>query len=128
MLGGLIGWCVSVVIFICCTLIKGGEFSASDILDTVAFIPVLALILAVIIPIQLKFGAEKGRIAIIVFAGGAWAIGTLLMNNLPDEYHLPALISKLDENVFTVSLIVLCILSIAVSYPISLHIMEKKEY
>lgn len=116
------------MIFICCTLIKGGEFTVSDILDTLAFIPVIGLIVALMLPIQLKFGAEKSRIAIIVIGGGAWAAGSLLMNNLPDEYHLPALISNLDENVVTVSLIVLCILSIAVSYFISLHIMEKKEY
>ena len=116
------------MIFICCTLIKDGEFSVSDIWDTLAFIPVIGLIAALMLPIQLKFGAEKSRIAIFVIGGGAWAAVTLLMNNLPEDYHLPALFSNLDKNVVTVSLIVICILAIAVSYIISLHIMEKKEY
>ena len=116
MLGGLIGWGISVVIVICCTLIKGGEFSVSDIWDILAFIPVIDLIVAIMLPIQLKFGAEKSRIAIFVIGGGSWAAGTLLMNNLPQDYHLPALFSNLDKNVVTVSLIVICILAIAVSY------------
>ena len=116
------------MIFICCTLIKDGEFSVSDSWDTLAFIPVIGLIAALMLPIQLKFGAEKSRIAIFVIGGGAWAAVTLLMNNLPEDYHLPALFSNLDKNVVTVSLIVICILAIAVSYIISLHIMEKKEY
>lgn len=127
-LGGLIGWCVSVVIFSCCTLIKGGSFSASDILDTAAFIPVLGLIVALMLPIQLKFGAEKARIAIIVIGGGIWAIGSLLMNSLPDDFQLPVSLSNLDSQTVMILLIGFCLAALAVSYLISLHIMEKKEF
>lgn len=127
-LGGLIGWCISVVIFICCTLIKGSVFSAPDIFDTAAFIPVLGLIVALMLPIQLKFGTEKGRIAIIAIGGSAWAIGALLMRHLPEDFQPPAFISKLDDLAIIIFLIGFCLVSIAVSYLISLHIMEKKEY
>lgn len=128
MLGGLIGWGISVVIVICCTLIKGGEFTVSDIWNTLAFIPVIGLIVALMLPIQLKFGAEKSRIAIIAIGAGAWAVGTILLNHLPDNLQLPDLVSNLDENIAAISVIVLSVLSLVISYFISLHIMEKKEY
>lgn len=128
MLGGLIGWCISVVIFLCCTFIKGSVFSASDILDTVAFIPVLGLIVALMLPIQLKYGAEKGRIAIIAIGGSAWAIGALLMRHLPDDLQPSVSLSNLDNHTVTMLLIGLCLVTLVVSYLISLHIMEKKEY
>lgn len=128
MLGGLIGWGISVVIIICCTLIKGGEYTVSDIWNTLAFIPVIGLIVALMLPIQLKFGAEKSRIAIIAIGAGAWAVGTILLNHLPDNLQPPALLSNLNDLTVTIFLIGLCLVGLAVSYLISLHIMEKKEY
>lgn len=41
---------------------------------------------------------------------------------------IPVLLSKLDENIVMIFLVGLCLVSLAVSYLISLHIMEKKEY
>lgn len=127
-LGGLIGWCISVIIFVCCTLIKGGVFSASEILDFAAFIPVLAMIVTLMLPIQLKFGAEKGRIAIMAIGGGVWAVGTLLFNNLPDDPQPSVMLSNLNVHTVTIFIIGFCLLALAVSYLISLHIMENKDY
>lgn len=126
-LGGLIGWCISVVVFICCILIKGSVFDLSDLSESLAFIPVLGLIVAVMIPIQLKFGAEKSRTAIIAIGGSAWAIGALLMKHLPDDLQSSVSLSNLDNHTVTMLLIGLCLVTLVVSYLISLHIMEKKE-
>lgn len=126
-LGGLMGWGISVVVYICCTLIKGSAFSLSDLSDGLAFIPVLGLMVAVMIPIQLKFGAEKGRIVMVAFACGAWTLVTLLMKNLPDDLQSTVSLSNLDNHTVTILLIGLCLFTLVISYLISLHIMEKKE-
>ncbi|MGN1417412.1 MAG: ABC-2 transporter permease [Oscillospiraceae bacterium] len=128
MLGGLIGWCVSVAIFICCILIKGAVLSATDLIDAAAFIPVLGLITAVMIPVQLKYGAEKSRVALVAVGGGAWAIGVLAMRFLPDDLQLPAFLSEPDDLTVMLLLIGVCLVTLVVSYLISLRIMEKKEY
>lgn len=41
---------------------------------------------------------------------------------------IPVLLSKIDENIVMIFLVGLCPVSLSVSYLISLHIMEKKEY
>ena len=128
LLGGMAGWCVSVVIFLCCTLIKGNAISASDLLDTITFVPVLGLITAIMLPLQLKYGAEKSRIAIAVVGGGAWALGYFAMKLLPDRIQVPAFFSELDDVTILIILLVLCLVTLAVSCLISLRIMEKKEY
>lgn len=130
MLGGLAGWYISVAIYLSCILIKGESISLSlsTLTETVAFIPVLGLIISVMLPIQLKYGAEKSRIAIAVIGGGAWALGYLVLRYLPDDIQLPAFLENADELTFTALLFVLCLAAFAVSYPVSLHVMEKKEY
>ncbi|MGN1345195.1 MAG: ABC-2 transporter permease, partial [Eubacteriales bacterium] len=100
MLGGLTGWCIAVVLFLGCTLIKGNAISTSDLLETIAFIPVLGLITALLLPLQLKYGAEKSRLAIAVVGGGAWALGYFVMKYLPDHPVLPSELDGLTMMVF----------------------------
>lgn len=128
MLGGLSGWCISVIIYICCTLIRGNVFGASDLLETAAFIPVFGLLTAVMLPMQLKYGAEKSRLVIVAFGGGAWAIGFCVMRLLPADVKLPAFLSEPDDMAVLIFLFAACAAVFAVSYLISLRIMEKKEY
>ena len=128
LLGGLIGWCVSVAIYICCSLIKGNAVSAADFLETLAFIPLFGLITAIMLPMQLKYGAEKSRIVIAVVGGGAWALGYFAMKFLPDNIHIPDFISELNGFGIMAFILTLCVVTLAVSYLISLRVMEKKEY
>ena len=86
------------------------------------------MIVTLMLPIQLKFGAEKGRIAIIAIGGGVWAVGTILFNNLPDDTQPSVMLSNLNAHTVTIFIIVFCLVALAVSYLISLHIMENKDY
>ena len=126
--GGLIGWAIAVAIYLCCSLIKGNSLLISDLLETLAFIPVFGLITVIMIPLQLKYGAEKSRIAIAVVGGGAWALGYLFMRYLPDIGEILAFLSGLSDVTMMVFLLVLFLAVLAISYRISLRIMEKKEY
>ncbi|MDD6023095.1 MAG: ABC-2 transporter permease [Oscillospiraceae bacterium] len=127
LLGGLVGWCVSVVIFLCCVMIKGNTIVASNLLETIAFLPVLALIIAIMLPLQLKYGAEKSRIALAAVVGVVWVLGYLLMNYLPDTMRMPAFVSRLSDSTLFVLLLLFCLAALAVSFLVSLRVMEKKE-
>lgn len=128
LLGGLTGWIISVAIYIICSMMKGNTFAPSDLLETIAFIPVLGLITAIMLPLQLKYGAEKSRIVIAIVGGGAWALGYFGLKYLPDTLQVPAFLSELDALAITTFLLVICLAAFAVSYLVSLRIMEKKEY
>lgn len=126
LLGGLIGWVISVAIFLCCILGKGNAIAASDLLETIAFLPVLGLITAVLLPLQLKYGAEKSRLALAAVVGVVWVLGYFLMKNLP-TMRMPAFLSRLGDGTILVLLLVLCLGALVVSFLISLRVMEKKE-
>lgn len=128
LLGGLAGWIISVAIFIGCSLVKGNAFAPSDLLETIAFIPILGLIIAFMLPLQLKYGAEKSRIAIMLIGGGGWALGFFGMKLLPDTLQLPAMAANMRDCTVAVVLAAICLAAFAVSYLVSLHIMEKKEF
>ena len=128
MLGGLTGWLISIIIYIGCMMIKGNTVSVSVFADVFAFIPIMMLIIAVMLPMQLKFGAEKSRIVLAVAVGGIWVVWYLLMRFLPDNASISAIISGADDLTVMMLIVLICIGALAVSYPISLRIMEKKEY
>ena len=62
-------WLAGIVIAIITQAFKNPSATKDIIIDALAVLPVLFIILAVMFPFQLKFGGEKGRIAIIAAAG-----------------------------------------------------------
>lgn len=90
LLGDLIGWVLSVLIFAGCTIVKGGLQLPVQIMESLAFIPVFLLITAIMLPLQLKFGAEKSRVMIAILGGGAFALGYIGKSFLPANFEIPA--------------------------------------
>ena len=77
----LSAWTISTLLVVIAGTVRGGLDVMELVLTAVAILPVLFLILAVMLPVQLKFGGEKGRIALII------GIGVDLLaalNSLPD--------------------------------------------
>lgn len=101
-----------------------------ELLTVLIFVPIVWCVIAIMVPIQLKFGAEKGRIAIfMVYGGGAFLLyfvlkwigeeNVKLMTNFLNQWRPEALVL----GGFLLSGLVLVI-----SYGISRRIMEQKEY
>ena len=75
------GFCTVGVIFsvvlsgIIYLIVKGihGEqiLLGEELLTVLIFVPIVWCVIAIMVPIQLKFGAEKGRIAILMVYGGS---------------------------------------------------------
>lgn len=101
-----------------------------ELLTVLIFVPIVWCVIAIMVPIQLKFGAEKGRIAILmVYGGSAFLLyfvlkcigerNVKLMTNFLNQWKPEALVL----GGFLLSGLVLVI-----SYGISRRIMEQKEY
>lgn len=128
LLGGLAGWVLSVLLYAVCAMAKGAVFTASDLVETVAFLPVFALMTAIMFPIQLKYGAEKSRLAVFAVGGFIYAVAFFVMRYLPDAAQLPAFLAAVSPLAVAAVLLLLSLASLAVSYLISLRIMESKEF
>lgn len=105
------------------------EFMISAILILAMMIAILAMTL----PFQLKFGGEKGRIALIGAFGIIAIIGIAINQILTLIFHIN--INLLLENIPTINisvlaglLIIIAFICLWISYKISTKIMEHKEF
>lgn len=128
LLGNLVGWAVSVIIYAGCSIAKGTGFTAVEWMEALVFIPVLGLITSIMLPLQLKFGAEKSRLVIAVVVGGILALGYLVMKVLPDNLQIPAFLLEISDLAGLAILLLISLAALLISYLFSLHIMEKKEF
>ncbi len=117
-------------------LISGQVRGTNSIQDTLGialvFFPVMLLILEMMIPFQLKFGGEKGRIAAIVMAGIVFIV-FLGAAKIAETMHvdLNGLLNRLetmDERVLGVLVAAVSVAGLLLSGRISVSIMEKKEF
>ncbi|MDD6679266.1 MAG: ABC-2 transporter permease [Firmicutes bacterium] len=126
--GGAVGWIVSLLLYAVCSVAKGDSLSPVDLVQTVAFLPVFCLIVAVMLPMQLKYGAEKSRIAIAVLGGGGYALIFFGMKLLPRNMQIPASVSHLSDFTIAVLFLVLSLSALAISYLCSLRIFNRKAF
>lgn len=88
------------------------------------------LMMAVLIPVQLKFGSEKRQLAMIIGFVGVFLL-IFLGSWLIDRFQLSTyvgVVAGIPVGIFIGLCIVAVILAIIISYVISVRIMEKKEF
>lgn len=126
-LGDLVGWAAASVIYAGCCLAKGAGLGMEQLAAALVFLPVVGLMSAVMLPLQLKYGAEKSRLALAVLFGGIGVLGALgmkLFPGLPDTLRAFPEISGAALGAAALGAVVA---AVALSYWISLGITEKKE-
>ena len=94
--------------------------------------PAELLILSLMLPFQLKFGAEKGRIAIIAVLGGVSVISVILVKTAEvmniNLYELLNAVSKLGMQTFFLLYLLISFIILIISYRISIKVINKKEF
>lgn len=126
-------WLVGVALSIISLLIGGGVGDIKEaVIAAAVCIPLFIILMSVMIPIQLKFGAEKGRIALIAVFGIVFlicfGIGKLVAVMGIDMSQAAEMLSKVSENVLVVGLVAATVIILLISYRVSTIIMEKKEF
>ena len=132
-LAGTCSWFLSFVITTIIQMINSNNFIFSDwMLSTLVMLPIMLVMLAILIPFQLKYGSENGRIAIIIFLGGGFVVCYLLANLLAQsQINFNALISfinNVDPLIILLIIFAICLAILFVSMKISKEIVLKKEF
>ena len=93
---------------------------------------IVALILIFLIPVQLKFGVDNGRIVMAAVFGGSFGLAYLtakVMQNFGvDLDQLLYEVQNLGIGMITLIIVVFLGLTSYISCRISIHIMERKEF
>ncbi|HOA80490.1 MAG TPA: ABC-2 transporter permease [Defluviitaleaceae bacterium] len=128
--GTFISWIFAVVLYFASKFLRETNIViANEVPIIVSFLPVLLLAMAIMIPIQLKFGAEKSRIVLLIIFG-ITAILSFLFEKVIGAERINSMIIKLDNlngTVIGVSATLFVILAAIISYVISCKVMQNKE-
>lgn len=128
------GWLLSLFFTGAYQMIAGSGIAdwASWLGGSAAFLPPVFLLLAIIIPVQLKFGADNGRIVmvgvVVVLMVGIMGISKFLEGNGID---IGSILNRflVDNTVFTIIMAVLAAaLALMASLAVSIGIMRKKQF
>lgn len=125
--GCIIGGAVSVVICVAGMMAKGKGFSFNIIEEAAAFIPIFAIMLSIMLPVQLKYGAEKSRLIIGGVLGAAFVTGYMVKELMPKNMQFIKCLSEISNTTAVIVIIIVSFLALLVSYMFSIHIMKKKE-
>ncbi len=126
-LGDLVGWAAASVIYAGCCLAKGAGLGMEQLAAALVFLPVVGLMSAVMLPLQLKYGAEKSRLALAVLFGGIGVLGALGMKLFPGLPNTLRAFPEISGAALGAAALGAVVVAVALSYRISLGIMEKKE-
>ena len=125
-------WAFGTLIVIFKEVITHKYVSIDTVIAAFIILPIVFAVLAVMLPFQLKFGGEKGRIAIICTLVIVFLIG-IVITKVANAFNIN--LSFLFHEIATLNSIILILVIIGitffmlfVSYRISLSIMKKKEF
>lgn len=121
----------TVISLVAIGITKTGSFNEIFITAGSLF-PTILLILSIMLPFILKFGGEKGSIAIIGVMGFIFVIGLLLIKATEfmgiDLYALLKKLPQFEPQMYVLLFLLLSVIVLTISYLISLAIMKKKEF
>lgn len=133
LLFGCIAWILATVLGIIVTVSKDILPVIDLVQSSLIILPMMIVVQAIMLPFQLKFGGDKGRIAMIG-AFGALAVISIVIVKGAEAIFKVDLISLLDNlptvsmGVFLAITIIIALLMLLISMKISLSIMNKKEF
>ena len=124
---GFGAWVFSVVIYFIAAAVQG-QLAApgTELIKLAIFIPVFMLLIDISLPLNLKFGSEKGRIAILILWGVVF-VSIFVLTKLFDVNI------RIDESAFS-KLTIICTVFLAsavltvISILLGIRIMKNKEF
>lgn len=133
LLAGAAAWVFAAVLGTTAAVWKNVMPAADFLQASLMILPVMIVIQAIMLPFQLKFGGEKGRIAMITAFGGLAVIALAAVKGAKAVFHID-LVDLLNHlpvfhmGVFIAVMIAAALLLMMGSVKISLAIMKKKEF
>ncbi len=101
-------------------------------MTAVMILPVLIVIQAVMIPFQLKFGGEKGRIALIGALGLLFLTGIIVVKAAQifgiDIANITRHLPTVSMGILVTALMAAAVVLLLISAKISISVMKNKEF
>lgn len=128
-----VSWCAGAFIYCLGSLVRNsGGNPAGDLLMLLSLIPALFLSVSVFIPLVLKYGSEKSRVALFMVFGltalAAFGAKQVMSGQEQAFAGLEAALDALPPAVVLLILTGVCGILSFISYLCSVRIMEKKEF
>ena len=124
--GGTVSWLVAAGLYI---ILEMPIDMTSQIPMVLVFLPVTALLIALLIPLQLVSGVEKSRVVISgvcgVMGASVIAFAELVKTNVLSAFSF---LNQMNGWILAGIAVVVTVLLILLSYAISVWIMERKEF
>lgn len=125
---GLTGWGIAVIMSL--VLVRGNDSAIPGeiwMLMYVGTLMSLFLIQSVMIPVQLKFGGPKGRVAVIVLMAICFGVVAVFAQGYGEEKLFNFFVGSSTTKLCMLGLAIVILLE-AISYQCSVKVMEKKEF
>lgn len=129
----IVSWIVSSVLayFIGCS--KGAIDQPNEWwIAVISYLALAGISLAIMIPIQIKFGTERSRIVLMIIFGVLFIIGmgaSKIFSSLElDFFKAIEVVNNLEITGVAIALVMSVIVALVISFVISKKIIEKKEY
>lgn len=133
LLAEITAWIVSVILYYAVNMIKGVRIDLlSEAPVLLMYLPLLFLMACMMLPIQFRFGAEKSRTAYFIVIGGLavllFIVFKLIGSGDGSIDIIETALSFLLSPVGIITVTAVFLILVAVSYLLSVRIMEKKEF
>ena len=123
---------LAIILAVILNLIEKSDTTSDILISAVMLLPFVFLLVSIMIPFQLKFGSEKGRIAISAALGIVFLISFILGElaailgiNIAEVINR---ISLLGAGGLFIVIFVISMIVVLFSMKISISIMNKKEF
>ncbi len=127
-LSGLAGWFYSLIIVVAKSALTGQEDLMQNIRDMSVFIAVILVMLSLSIPINLKWGSEKGRTVLFLVLGIGFAAMFTLIKLIGDKIDFTGIFADISFNALMTGIALFGVLLTIISMAISIKVVENKEY
>ncbi len=125
-------WCLGAVMYCLGSVIRREPAAVIDELPMLlALIPVFYLSASVMIPLQLKYGSERGRIVLFIIFGAIAVLiagGKKMFGGSNVITGLAAALDSMSPAVVLIAIAAVCMTAAYASYLYSIRIMENKEF
>jgi len=127
---GSFAWIVVTIFAVVMDLVRGRAGTVELVGTAFLYLFISLLFLSIVVPVQLKFGAEKGRIVLICIIGAIFAAGFVMIRaakTLQLDF-LSTAATSLSTGLVMAAVPLISLAAVFGSYLISVNIMKKKQF
>lgn len=133
LLFGGASWVLATALGVIATVFKGTLAIIDFTMIALLILPIMIVIQAIMLPFQLKFGGDKGRIAMIGAFGALAVIALIIVKGAKAVFNIDLVyvfnhLPTISMGMFVVIAVMIALVLLFVSMKISLSVMNKKEF